>query len=214
MRGFLFLLSTVAGLSLAAAANAQEATAPASEDAATQTETSAEQAPEAAAPVDEDLSLGEPVGPQIGELYVRETFADWAVRCIKAAEGETEECHMYQLLQNAEGVSVSEVNLFPLAPGQTAVAGATIVVPLETLLTQQLTITIDGRLPRRYPFAFCNRTGCISRMGFTEDEVASMKSGTVAAVSIVPAVAPDQTVEVAMSLVGFTKAFDSLQAGQ
>ena len=213
MRGSLLLITLLASVSFGLMATAQETSEVATDDTASADATATEAQPETASE-DGDLSLGEPAGPQVGELYVRDTFRDWAVRCVKAPEGQADECNMYQLLQNAEGVAVSEVNLFPLAPGQTAVAGATIVVPLETLLTQQLTLAIDGRLPRRYPFAFCNRTGCVARMGFTQDEVDSMKSGSSAAVTIVPAVAPDQTVEVQMSLAGFTAAFDALSAEQ
>lgn len=164
-----------------------------------------------AAPADE-LNLGEPVGPQIGEPYVRETFGDWALRCIKSPDGSPDPCNLYQLLSNEEGVAVAEFNMFLLPEGQRAAAGATVVVPLETLLTQQLTIAVDGQNARRYPFTFCNRAGCVARLGFTQAEVDEMKRGGTATVRLVPAAAPTEEVILNVSLTGFTAAFDNSTA--
>jgi invasion protein IalB len=168
-------------------------------------ETTAETDAEAPA----DLNLGEPVGPQVGEPYIREEFGDWALRCIKAEEGQRDPCNLYQLLVNSDGISVAEFNMFPLPEGQRAVAGATIVVPLETLLTQQLTISVDGQNARRYPFTFCNRAGCVARVGFTQEEVDEFKRGAAATVRLVPAAAPTEEVVLDVSLTGFTAGFTS-----
>lgn len=166
-------------------------------------------APAVAQQAEEDLSLGEPVGPQLGEPYVAETFGDWALRCIKAEEGQDEQCSLYQLLMNAEGRAVAEFNIFKLPEGNRAAAGANVVVPLETLLTQQLTITVDGSNARRYPFTFCNRAGCVARVGFTAEEIEQFKRGSVATVRVVPAAAPDEEFVLEASLSGFTAAFDA-----
>lgn len=157
----------------------------------------------------DDLNLGEPVGPREGDTYVREEFGDWALRCIKAPEGNPDPCNLYQLLSNEEGVAVAEFNIFGLPEGAQAAAGATIVVPLETLLTQQLTIAVDGQNARRYPFTFCNRAGCVARVGFTAAEVDEFRGGSVATLRLVPAAAPDQEVVLNLSLNGFTAGFDS-----
>ena len=162
---------------------------------------------EVEATVEDGLALGEPVGPQVGEPYERDVFGDWALRCIKAEEGATDLCNLYQLLSNEDGVAVAEFNIFPLPEGQRAAAGATIVVPLETLLTQQLTIAVDGQNARRYPFNFCNRAGCVARIGFTQEEVNQFKRGSIGSVRLVPAAAPDSEVIVDVSLTGFTAGF-------
>lgn len=194
MRSILKTLFLAALLSQANLATAQEAT--------DETET----------PADDDLALGEPVGPQVGEPYVRETFGDWALRCIKSEEGALDPCNLYQLLSNDDGVAVAEFNVFPLPEGQRAAAGATIVVPLETLLTQQLTLAIDGQNARRYPFTFCNRAGCVARLGFTQAEVDELKRGAAATVRLVPAAAPTKEVVLDVSLTGFTAGFTSTTA--
>jgi len=158
------------------------------------------------------LALGELVGPQVGDPYVRDVFEDWSLRCIKAEPGAPDPCNLYQLLSNDEGVAVAEINVFPLPEGQRAAAGATIVVPLETLLTQQLTIAVDGENARRYPFTFCNRAGCVARVGFTQDEVDEFKSGSAATLRLVPAAAPTDEVVLDMSLLGFTAGFGAADA--
>ena len=158
---------------------------------------------------DSDLALGEAVGPQVGESYIREVFDDWSLRCVRTEPGAPDPCNLYQLLSNDEGVAVAEFNVFPLPEGQRAAAGATIVVPLETLLTQQLTIAVDDENARRYPFTFCNRAGCVARVGFTAEELEQFKRGRMATLRLVPAAAPGQEVVLDVSLIGFTAGFNT-----
>lgn len=121
---------------------------------------------------------------------------------------------MYQLLTDNEGTPVAEVSIFRLPQGGRAVAGATIIVPLETSLPQQLTMEVDGGQARRYPYAFCNPIGCYSRVGLVAEEVAQFRRGANAKLTIVPALAPDQKVELNMSLNGFTASFDKTSIAQ
>jgi invasion protein IalB len=100
--------------------------------------------------------------------------------------------------------------MFRLKDAGKAQAGGTIVVPLETSLPQQLTITVDGGKARRYPYSFCNQVGCFARIGLTAEDVASFKRGNAATMTIVPALAQDQKVELTLSLTGFTAAYDKV----
>ena len=81
-------------------------------------------------------------------------------------------------------------------------------MPLETLLTGQLTIQINGGQSKRYPFSVCDQQGCYARIGLTEEDVNSYKRGASATVSLVPFVAPDQRVSLDLSLTGFTAGYD------
>ncbi len=159
--------------------------------------------------VQDALSLGEDADKDsdVGQPYAKETIGAWELRCIKLEEGE-EPCQMYQLLDDGQGAPVAEVSLFRLPEGGKAVAGATIIVPLETALPQQMTMTIDGGKARRYPYAFCNPVGCYVRLGLTEGDIAAFKRGKEATLTIVPALAPDQTVELRLSLDGFTASYE------
>ncbi len=166
-------------------------------------------APEADAP-GMGLSTGEVIGTdQDGDSYVGATHDDWELVCVRVPD-EDDPCQMYQLLRDSEGNATAEISMFPLPPGQEAVAGATILTPLETLLTAQLVMQVDGGDAKRYPFTFCTAIGCIARVGFTQAEVDAFRRGAEATWSLVPVAAPDQTVELSMSLMGFTAAFNAL----
>ncbi len=156
------------------------------------------------------LALGEEVqGDGMGETYVEEVFQDWEMRCVRVEDG-SDPCQLFQLLQDEEGNSVAEISKFGLPEGGEAVAGATIITPLETLLTQQIAMSVDGGAVRRYPFTWCSAIGCVARVGFTEEEVAEFRRGAEATLTIVPAAAPDQQVNLSISLMGFSAGFDAV----
>lgn len=167
------------------------------------------QAPAAAPAVD----MGEPVtadaGPQVGQTYDKTTFDDWSLRCLKTEDGN-DPCQLYQLLKDADGNAVAEISVRTLPAGTDAVAGATIVAPLETLLTQPLVLTVDGGEARRYPFRFCNRAGCVAQIGFTADEIAQFKRGAAGKLTLVPAADPEVKVDLVISLRGFTAGYDAV----
>ncbi|WP_187430750.1 hypothetical protein ROLI_020510 [Roseobacter fucihabitans] len=156
----------------------------------------------------DELSLGD-ASPRVGETYIKEEFGDWDLRCIKTEEDE-DPCQMYQLLEDEQGAPISEFTLFKLPEGNQAQAGATVVVPLETSLAAQLSIKVDDAPAKRYPFAFCNQVGCYARIGLTPEDVEQLKKGGEAILTIVPVVAPDQRVNVTLSLNGFTASFDQV----
>lgn len=156
-----------------------------------------------------DLSMGTEVtdAAAVGTPYIREAFGDWALRCLVAEEGTADPCQLYQLLYDEDGNSVAEISMFPLPSGSRAAAGATIVVPLETLLTEQLQISVDGSPTRQYPFTFCNRAGCVARVGFTAEDISLFKRGNAATLRMVPAVSPENQVILNISLSGFTAGY-------
>lgn len=164
---------------------------------------------EAAAP--NDLSLGTPANDGIGSTYTKAAFDAWEQRCVRTETGQ-DPCQLYQLLKDGQGTSVAEINVFPLPDGGEAVAGATLIAPLETLLTAGLRIAIDGSEAKIYPFTFCARIGCVARIGFTAAEHEAFKKGAAATVTIVPAVAPDETVALTVSLKGFTAGYEAVAA--
>ncbi len=170
----------------------------------------AEPAPADAASAD-GLSMGQEPADGVGSTYVKASFEQWEQRCVKAEDGK-DPCQLYQLLKDADGNSVAEITLFGLPDGGEAAAGATVVAPLETLLTSGLTVGVDAGKAKIYPFTFCAPVGCIARIGFTAEEVAQFKKGAKAVVTIVPAVAPDQKVVLDVSLKGFTAGFDAVNA--
>lgn len=197
------LSATLAALLLLAApmaAHAQDSTAAETEQPADPAE-------------DLGLSLGEAVdedGNRLGEEYIQEAAGDWTIVCIRTTLTD-DPCSLRQLLRDGEGNSISTVDIVSFPPGNQVVAAGRIVTPLETLLTQQATLSVDGGAGRRYPFEFCTDQGCISRVGFAEADINAFRRGAEATLTIVPALAPDQKVRATMSLAGFTAGFKRLQ---
>jgi invasion protein IalB len=187
-------LTLVAAMTLAGTAFAQENT------------TSAETAE---APVENDINPDAPsTQPQ---SYIRETSGEWQLECYRTGQ-EEEPCQMLQPLFGAEGNQVANMRIFRIPDGGQAIAGAVVAVPLNTMLTAGLTILVDANAPQRYPFSVCNKHGCYARIGFTQEDIDAYKRGANAIVSLVQSIAPDQRVDLKMSLSGFTDAFDKVTA--
>jgi invasion protein IalB len=199
-------LNRVLGLALAGAL-ALSSTAIA-QDTSAQTE--AEPPAEQGSGIASQLSMGTDADTpsDIGQGYTKEKNGDWELRCLRTEVPENDPCQMYQLMDDGEGIPVAEFSLFRLPGDGPAKAGATVIVPLETSLQDQLTIRVDGGNAKRYPFLFCNPLGCYARIGLTEADVAAFKRGSEAKLTIVPALAPDQNVELTLSLNGFTATYD------
>jgi invasion protein IalB len=163
----------------------------------------------------ENLAMGQDVGAADGpgSTYTAAKFEAWEQKCVRTESG-IDPCQLYLLLNDKDGNSVAEFTMFNLPKGSEgpAVAGATFIAPLETLLTAGMTLQIDGAKGKVYPFTFCTQIGCVARIGFTAEEVAGMKSGGNAVISIVPFVAPDERVELTMSLKGFTAGLEAVIA--
>lgn len=208
-----YLLTTTLCLMLGTSAFAQTTTPQAPADGAASATDGAAAPAENGAGVPNDLSMGADADAgdpnAIGATYVAGKEGDWEQRCVRTEDG-ADPCQMYQLLLDADGNPVAEISIFGLPKGQQAVAGATIIVPLETLLTEDLVMKVDAGKERRYPFSWCSGIGCVARVGFTAAEVDAMRKGNKAEITIVPFVSPDQKVKVNVSLTGFTASLDAV----
>lgn len=158
-----------------------------------------------------DLNLGEVVAPRIGVSYLRETHGDWQIRCITVEQG-AEPCQMYQLLRSGDGQPTLEMSIFtvPQQNNNVVVAGATVITPLETLLTEGLQIQIDGKPSKKYPFGWCSAAGCYAQIGLTIEDIENFEKSKSAKFIIYPFVAPDTEIVLTLSLQGFTAGFKAL----
>jgi len=184
----------------------------------------AETAPEAdaAAPAGSADAETAPDGPQEGETYIAEEFGDWDFACIRSGTGN-DPCRFTQTLENAEGGRVAQVSVVPLPPGEAVAAAAIIETPLGTLLRVPRTaddlaepgglrMQVDDGELRVFQFTFCNPGGCVAEIGMEEELIAEFKRGAVATLTIWSAEAPDQPVELGLSLSGFTAGYDRVAA--
>ena len=212
MAAFPRTLTLLLTLAVAAPAMAQTTAAPAPADQA-QTETAAPDATDATDATDaataSDAAAPAAAPDGIGQPYIAETFGDWSLRCIRTADG-ADPCQIYQLLKDkVTGNPMAEITVVSLPKDGKVVAGATVITPLETLLIEQLSFAIDTGKPATYPFSFCTQVGCVARLGFTADEVARLRKGKVATVTVVPVADPNAKVVAEVSLNGFTKALEA-----
>lgn len=204
------LVTGLAVLLLALPAWAQDTTEATTETAAETTPETSDSDDAPATDNGDTLDMGEVIDDRApGTMYSDEVYGDWTRRCTVNPDGD-DPCHLYQLLQDDTGQDTAEVSIMHLPDGLQAAAGVTIIVPLQTLLTQQMTVKVDGGQAKRYPFKFCAQIGCVAQIGLTADEIARFKRGASATVTIVPAAAPDQRVDLSLSLTGFTAGFDGL----
>ncbi|MBC6443124.1 MAG: invasion associated locus B family protein [Rhodobacteraceae bacterium] len=148
--------------------------------------------------------------PQSGEDYLREQHEAWEVRCIRGEEGEQEICQLYVLIYDSDGASVAEFFLTALPPGGKAAAGVDVATPLGTLLTKQVLLKIDSGKTNRYPFTWCNQLACYARFGLTSTQVDAMKRGSTAQITVFSIQAPEEPIQLSLSLNGFTAAWNAV----
>ena len=140
--------------------------------------------------------------PQKTEPYIKERFENWSLKCIKPVNS-IERCEANQIIFNQKQQPVAEISIIKLPKGQVAAAAATIIVPLETILSEGLVLAIQELDPKKYQFKFCNSLGCYSQIGLTDDEVEALKRKEKASIFLKHIVIP-------MSLDGFTKTFSNV----
>ena len=162
-------------------------------------------------PAAEEFSTGKVVESTLamGDYYVKGSFGDWTLRCLKTEQAQ-DPCQLFQLMHTSDRSPVAEYNLNPIQPDGLVIAGANVITPLETLLTQQLTIQVDDENAKIYPFAFCVQMGCVARIGLTEDDLDSYRSGAQAIITMFPAAAPTKPERLTLSLTGFTAGHEAL----
>lgn len=159
------------------------------------------------------LSLGKPLETmrEPGEIYLAASKGDWNVRCITGNPGETDRCEIQQLLFVNENTPIADISIFKLPEGEAAVAAANIMVPLETLLTKKFRFAFSEEIIKEYPYAFCNKNGCLVRLGLLEEDVEALKKGASSELSITHISDADASINLDVSLKGFTAAFEIIK---
>ena len=159
------------------------------------------------------LSLGKPLETirEPGEIYLAGNKGDWNVRCITGNPGEIDKCEIQQLLFLNENTPVADISIFKLPDGERAIAAANVMVPLETLLTKKFRFAFSEDSVKEFPYSFCNQNGCLVRMGLLEEDIEAMKKGASSELSITHITNPEGSVNLSLSLNGFTAAFDVIR---
>ena len=159
------------------------------------------------------LSLGKPLETirEPGEIYLAGNKGDWNVRCITGNPGEIDKCEIQQLIFLNENTPVADISIFKLPEGERAVAAANVMVPLETLLTKKFRFAFSENSVKEFPYSFCNQNGCLVRMGLLNEDIEAMKKGSSSELSITHISSPESSINLNLSLNGFTAAFDVIR---
>ena len=159
------------------------------------------------------LSLGKPLETlrEPGEVYLAGNKGDWNVRCVTGNTDEIDKCEIQQLLFLNENAPIADISIFKLPEGQIAVAAANVMVPLETLLTKKFRIAFSEGVVKEYPYSFCNKNGCLVRMGLLQEDIEAMQKGSSSELSITHISNPEALINLSLSLNGFTAAFDVIR---
>ena len=156
--------------------------------------------------IDVETPVGEGGGAQ---SYLLEESEDWRIVCVETPL-EHDPCGMNQVLTDEGGNPTATVEVINL-PNQEAEAGVTITTPLETLLWRQLSLSVDGGAARQFPFTYCLQDGCRVQLGFSAQDLNAFRRGNEAVIRIYPLIAPDQPVDLRVSLLGFTAGFARIE---
>jgi invasion protein IalB len=168
---------------------------------------------------EEPLVLPDRSEVEAGETFVAEIFRDWQIRCIRSEGDAPDRCEMFQLLEEENGNPVAEFRIgATLFEEDGAVANATVLTPLDTLLSPGLQIQVDDNEPAIVPFAFCRPVGCFVQISLTEENLEIFQNGADATV-VLFALTRDELGQIGglpvptqASLRGFTAAYEDLLA--
>ena len=159
------------------------------------------------------LSLGKPLETirEPGEIYLAGNKGDWNVRCVTGNPGEIDKCEIQQLIFLNENTPIVDISIFKLPKGEIAIAAANVMVPLETLLTKKFRFAFSKETVKEFPYSFCNQNGCLVRMGLLEEDIEALRKGKSSELAITHISSPDSSIELNLSLDGFTAAFDIIK---
>lgn len=150
-------------------------------------------------------ALAAPLSPVFGAEPVR--FKDWTKGCEPAPDGGSN-CHIAQNVSNPQTGQVvlrAEIGFNPDQDQPLML----VIVPLDVDLRPGLGFRIDSAAARRIDFFVCSRDGCRAALLVDAGLIAAMKRGANATVTVTTL--DGRRHDVPLSLMGFTRGFDSLQ---
>lgn len=148
-------------------------------------------------------------GQQPGST-LKATHGAWEIRC---DVNNPENCILTQVGNRADGQPVLRVALrsTPGAKGPNGVEIAAVIqidAPLGVFLPAGVEVKIDGAEIGRAAFQVCDSRACIASEPVPADFIEKMKKGNAATMTILAV--NGEKAEIAISLSGFTKGFNSL----
>lgn len=168
----------------------------------------AQQSDAPAAPAGETGTDAAPVDG-LGQPYILELSGDWQIVCVRT-ELEHDPCSMGQDLLDPGGSQVAQLRVINLPPGSPTAGAVNLSTPLATLLSRQVTLSVDGTPANQYGFTYCTEAFCLSSFGLSEEDINAFRRGATAEWTIFSVQAPDVPVTLTSSLSGFTAGFQRI----
>jgi invasion protein IalB len=143
---------------------------------------------------------------------VKETHGAWEVVCI--ANSDPEQCRLRQIGKTADGktalvVYIGKLDGVKTQAGENVPAAIRITTPLGTILRKGLKVRIDSGEPQTAMYEVCLPNGCIVSDAISDKYLAQLKAGANAKMSF-DVLQQEETLNVTISLKGFTRAFKAL----
>ncbi|HUF86419.1 MAG TPA: invasion associated locus B family protein [Thermohalobaculum sp.] len=141
---------------------------------------------------------------------VKATHGAWEIVC---ATSQPDLCVMRQVGKMQDGAEVLEVRIRKLdgvttQDGETVPAAIRILTPLGSVLQAGVTVQVDATEPRTGIYKVCVPQGCIVEDPMSAEFLGRLRAGAVANMKF--GIIQQGEISVAVSLNGFTKAFNSL----
>lgn len=140
-----------------------------------------------------------------------ETYGDWSLHCVtgRASLAGRPRCHVWQrIFDHRTERTIVAMQL--RAPDPDGRATAFVRVPLGILLGEGVVMSVDGRAPARIGVRTCLPEGCVLRLGLSPARIAAMRAGRTLRFDMRNG--RGQHMVLRLSLMGFSKAYDSLLA--
>jgi len=154
-------------------------------------------------------SLTLPASAQQGEQLETTAFGDWSRECGMPPGATQKLCQLTQWVKNPNGGERIVGAVIIKAQGQQqAAAVLRFIVPLGIWLRPGIDFNIDGKSSAKLSYEFCNAKGCIAQMPLSAGQVAALKRGANANISIRSI--RRQKLDLKVSLRGFTAGYDSM----
>jgi len=145
--------------------------------------------------------------PQSGVEFTTEQFEDWVLRCQPESGTQPRACRVRQnIIAEDSGNTVLQIVAGRF--GQEKVLGAVIFVPVGVRLPPGISIQVDARPPRVFPFEVCDSETCQVRAILEGDLLEDFKAGVKGQVKFQNADGRARTIPI--SLKGFTAALRAL----
>jgi invasion protein IalB len=138
-----------------------------------------------------------------GATSVRETYGDWLVQC--ATQESRKTCTMQQEVKIKSGQRLLGIELRPAGAG----AEGALVLPFGLALAKGASVQIDeGATLARFAFHTCIPAGCVAPVKLDAKALAGLRKGGALKIKVTPADEGAEPSQWAVSLAGFSTAFD------